>query len=351
MKRERINQNYEMPTAGYFAKERYGKHGIAMAKVRVSGQMRKSMWSSRAFRIFVIVFMGLFWIAACTAPGTSTVTSIPEAPASMASPVPTVLPSFTIQPSMTATVIPEKVLMRAIPSGDATFKIVNFVTNETIKLVDVASFLNQRSLGPLAWSPDGKHLLFHARNTALYVYSVETDEVQVLEQGGHMQGTGFNGFFDWSPDNTWIAAAGETSGVSKIYLMHPDGTDLHPISSHHFNGMAQGLSWTPDGQYLLFSVLKYAGNERSYYDIWMMDVDGNHPKELVKNVTGWMTDITVSPDGTTIYYQSDAGLYMASIHCYYENTCGEIPSKQVDGLPVTWYREFMPRWTGTYTTY
>jgi Tol biopolymer transport system component len=278
-------------------------------------------------------------------------TSIPEPPASTASLSPTSLPKPTIQLSLTPIAISEKVLLRAIPSGDSTFKIIDFATNEIVKLVDVTSFLNQRSLDTLAWSPDGKRLLFHARNTALYIYSLETDDVQVLEQRGHIQGTGFNGFFDWSPDNQWIAAATETSGVSKIYLMHPDGTNLHSISSSPFYGMAQALSWTPDGQYLLFSLLKYAGSKRSSYDIWMIDVNGKHPKELVKNITGWKTDIAVSPDGMTIYYQSDAGMYMASIRCYYENACGEIPSKEVNELPVTWYREFMPRWTGTYPTY
>jgi Tol biopolymer transport system component len=236
--------------------------------------------------------------------------------------------------------------MKAIAIPDGKFQIVDQNAGKTVSMIDISPL---QTTGQFAWSPDGKQLAFYANFYSLYIYSLETQEYRSIEE---IKSLGFNGYMDWSPDGNWIAfGGGKDRSISKIYLIHPDGTGLHQLSPYYFHGYAQVTSWTSDGQYLLFSILKEAGSRKCFYDIWISDIDGKQPKLLAENIKCGLTDVAVSPDGKTIYYGVESGTYMSPIECYYENSCERIPSGSTFQFPDTWYKSFVPRWTGSYPTY
>jgi dipeptidyl aminopeptidase/acylaminoacyl peptidase len=52
----------------------------------------------------------------------------------------------------------------------------------------------------------------------------------------------------WSPDGTWIAFLSQRSGFNEIWLVRPDGEDLHPLAD--FGCDVGWLEWSPDGKRL-----------------------------------------------------------------------------------------------------
>ncbi len=60
----------------------------------------------------------------------------------------------------------------------------------------------------------------------------------------------------WSPDGQWIAIArmlGENWIPCGIYLVRPDGSDLHRIFSFGDGIIITDICWAPDGEWLAFN--------------------------------------------------------------------------------------------------
>ena len=102
----------------------------------------------------------------------------------------------------------------------------------------------------------------------------------------------------WSPDGRWLAfvAAGyqadNTTEPGIIYLVHPDGTELHALSTAPASAEG-GLSWSPDPAVLR---LLYTGAGTTP-TVRMVDVGTGIDQELVASY--WPT---WSPDGTRFSY-------------------------------------------------
>ena len=63
----------------------------------------------------------------------------------------------------------------------------------------------------------------------------------------------------WSPDGTWILFQ---KPYGQPYLVHPDGTDMHPLPVSLPPGAgARQLAWSPDGNWIVFSLNR--GDEAS----------------------------------------------------------------------------------------
>ena len=102
-------------------------------------------------------------------------------------------------------------------------------------------------------SPDGSQVVFAADVTstekALYIvdggggqpHQIETADINPTSA-------------QWSPDANWIAFAGDasTSGVSEVYLIHPDGTGSRQITSGTDGCSSYAPVWSPDSAMLLF---------------------------------------------------------------------------------------------------
>jgi len=155
-----------------------------------------------------------------------------------------------------------------------------------------------------AWSPDGSRIAFQSTREG-------RDDIFTMDlSGGHMQrltdGRGFNEYPSWSPDGQWILFNSTRDGVAKgggkgyyrdLYLMRPDGRDVHRLTNH--SGTFNFGAWSPDGRGLVFE-----SDRAGTWDIYTMGVDGSNLRQLTHHEkTGGSAGFPRwSPDGTRIVY-------------------------------------------------
>lgn len=80
----------------------------------------------------------------------------------------------------------------------------------------------------------------------------------------------------WSPDGEWIAltmASNATSGLHELFLMHPDGTCLHALTSSAGGLDALHPTWSPDGSQIMFA---RGTGDPHFSNLWSIDVDGSN---------------------------------------------------------------------------
>src|SRR5262249_32289957 len=119
-------------------------------------------------------------------------------------------------------------LVRLNPPGTST------------SLIDTPVFAAQ------SWSPDGTQAAFVAAQgsfardpRSVYVVNADgTDPHEIAESD-------FTAV--WSPDGKWIALDQPHLGSRDLFLVHPDGTDLHAITSAADGFYSFGPVWSPDG--------------------------------------------------------------------------------------------------------
>ena len=83
----------------------------------------------------------------------------------------------------------------------------------------------------------------------------------------------------WSPDSQWIAFGTTHPGLhrySDIYLIRPNGNDLHAITHQGAGGL--GPAWSPDGRKIAF-VSYRDGND----EIYVMNADGSNQRNLTNS--------------------------------------------------------------------
>lgn len=273
-------------------------------------------------------------------------------------PIPTqIIPTATLTDMPIPTETAEPLLLKAKIDGVHAITIDGYPTEPGRKTVYITAE-HPENARQVAWSPDGTKFVCATNQSGLYIYSLETETLEAIEPTWNPSDGVMAGSVDWSPDGQWIAFGryrdrGYREPGSSIYLIHPDGTEYHPIYTYIGIG-ASGVivgSWTPDSKYLLFYVHKDNMSTRS--DLYIVDVAGKRPQKLLShrppNITPY---IAVSPDGKTIYYYKEGeGPHMSPIDCYYDHSCKEIPSEPSDLFPFTWYKDYTPRWTGDYPTF
>lgn len=136
------------------------------------------------------------------------------------------------------------------------------------------------------WSPDGKRLVFQRqnRNGALAIFTVRLDGTGDrrltpwrLNAGDHP---------DWSPDGRWIVFRShvDQDRQGNVYLVHPNGTDLHRITDTHTHGATNYLSYSfsPDGTMI---TVAYTGvGDPGNPDVWVMNLDGSDFRNVTSSV-------------------------------------------------------------------
>jgi len=132
-------------------------------------------------------------------------------------------------------------------------------TSRDIYLVDndgtgLARLTHTGQNGHPAWSPDGQQIAF------------SSESIQLVTADGHHQvrltfqtfSPGINGTLAWSPDGREIAFASYGGdGQGQVYVIDVEkalqGSGAGSLRQVNQQGVdAQGLSWSPDGQYLTF---------------------------------------------------------------------------------------------------
>ena len=192
-----------------------------------------------------------------------------------------------------------------------------------------------------AWSPDGSTIAFQStREGRDDIFTMDAD-------GGNIRrltdGRGFNEYPAWSPDGQWILFNSTRDGVEEgggtgyyrdLYLMRPDGTDVHRLTRH--SGTFNFGAWSPDGRALVFE-----SDRAGTWDIYAMDVDGSGIRQLThhEGTAGFAGFPRWSPDGTRIVFGASNNGEPASIYWLApgEETphriTVDVPGLQWDGFP------------------
>ena len=138
---------------------------------------------------------------------------------------------------------------------------------QLIQIYDLAADTSQalptQTGAPVVWSPTGESLLVVdlVQVGELYLqkilrYELVDQTLTTLEQEKPFD----DSYPDWSPDGTWISVVRETWDADvpaqgrQLWLMHPDGSAAHPVTQPPGRVSGQPV-WSPDGQYLLYSVI------------------------------------------------------------------------------------------------
>ena len=111
----------------------------------------------------------------------------------------------------------------------------------------------------VGWSPDGK-LYFVAPYTggaAWVVYSYDLSSGETAELFTIENGTAKALNATLSPDGEWIAYRGRDN--SPMYLVHPDGSDMHLVLE---NTGAVGLEWSPSGWMGISLIVPYSNDRQ-----------------------------------------------------------------------------------------
>jgi TolB protein len=124
------------------------------------------------------------------------------------------------------------------------------------------------SVSAPSWAPGGHRIVaVRDQGTRLIVLDASGDHLHVISSR--------HGYYQvpaWSPDGRWIAVQSAPIGtldVESIYVVHPDGTDLHRLPG---STLSEGYpAWSPDG-----ARLAYRQGER----VWLMNADGSDRTQL-----------------------------------------------------------------------
>ena len=107
------------------------------------------------------------------------------------------------------------------------------------------------------FSPDGQMLAFVRDDKELVVLDLANKQERVVAKG-FISASPRN--LAWSSDNTWIAYLGlSTRSFRNAYLVPAAGGDSRPVSAIP-NANTNGLSWSPDGTFLIFNTSQRTEN-------------------------------------------------------------------------------------------
>ena len=206
------------------------------------------------------------------------------------------------------------------------------------------TFDHRNICGSLAWTPDGKEILFSSSRSGspgIWRVSVSGGDPQ-LASGGSVnaispavslkgnqlaydqtlfqsdiwrldlkgrkfrQGTpvpvigatGLNIRPQYSPDGKKIAFQSSRSGYSEIWVCDSDGSNCGSLTS--LQGVAGAPRWSPDGHYLAFE-----SHPKAYTEIYVVEVGGDSPRLLTTFPGVDNGGPNWSRDGSWIYFYSN----------------------------------------------
>jgi Tol biopolymer transport system component len=242
---------------------------------------------------------------------TPTLTSTAIPPTATLTPTKIPLPSPTgADPVVSATVTPTQAAISATPIG-GTGQIA-YASNRTgvpqVYIADLASEtafqvtdVAEGACQP-AWSPDGSKLVFTSPckgmdetypQAALYIVNPDGS-------GLHPISTVPGGDFDpaWSPDGKSIAFTSLRTGQMEIFLLNVEDNSVTQITKGAVDVESRQPAWSPDGSQIAYVVKRFG-----VYQVWLMNANGTDQKQIVRSGTQFSDYLPAwSQDGTLIIF-------------------------------------------------
>lgn len=177
------------------------------------------------------------------------------------------------------------------------------VLNPPFELSSLEIDTDEVTWASLDISPNGKQMVFDTLGD-IFIVDIEGGKATSLTQD-----------FAWniqpafSPDGKKIAFSSDRGGLSNIWVMNTDGTDLKQITKEK-NNIMHSPKWSPDGQYVLATKGIMSSRSIPAGEIWMYHFSGGDGIQLKARVNGKVdqkniADPAFSPDGKYVYFTQD----------------------------------------------
>jgi Tol biopolymer transport system component/imidazolonepropionase-like amidohydrolase len=177
------------------------------------------------------------------------------------------------------------------------------VLNPPFKLSSVSIDTDETTWSSLDITPDGKKMVFDMLGD-IYIVDLAGGEAKALMQN-----------FSWdiqpavSPDGSQIAFISDRDGISNVWTMNLDGSNLKQVSKEKQN-IIHSPKWSPDGEYIAATKGIMSSRSIPAGEIWLYHHSGGGGLVIKKRVNGRrdqknIADPVFSPDGKYIYFTQD----------------------------------------------